>query len=61
MALTITRSIGERVVLTGKDQGDGDHRETVIEVLEIKGRRVRISIDAPASVRIVRGELTGQG
>lgn len=31
--------------------------DTVIRILEIKGETVRIGIDAPKSVEILRGEL----
>lgn len=46
--LVLTRKIGEKIQI-----GDG----ITVTVLDVKGARVRIGIDAPDSVRIVRGEL----
>jgi carbon storage regulator len=46
--LVLTRKIGEKIQI-----GDG----ITVTVLDVKGARVRIGIDAPDNVRIVRGEL----
>lgn len=46
--LVLSRKELERIVI-GKD--------IVIEVRRINGNRVAIAIDAPAEVRILRGEL----
>jgi carbon storage regulator len=50
--LVLTRKAGERIVI------DND---VVVEVLEVQGNRVRIGIQAPPGVTILRQELiTGQ-
>ena len=46
--LVITRKLGERLLI-------GD--DIVVTVLEVNGQRVRLGIDAPASVPLLRGEL----
>jgi carbon storage regulator len=46
--LVLSRKVGERIVID-------DH--TVIEVLSVKGDRVRLGIQAPPEVHIVREEL----
>ena len=46
--LVLSRKIGEKVVI-----GDG----IVVVVKRIHGQRVTFGIEAPESVRIVRGEL----
>jgi carbon storage regulator len=46
--LVLTRRIGERIVIDN---------QIVLEVLEVKGNRIRLGIDAPADVPIVREEL----
>ena len=46
--LVLSRKIGEKIFV-----GDG----IVIEVRRIAGNRVTVAIDAPKSVRILRGEL----
>lgn len=46
--LVLTRKIGERIVI--------DNR-IVIEVLQVKGNRVRLGIEAPAGAVILRQEL----
>jgi carbon storage regulator len=45
--LVLTRKAGERVVVGS----------VVIEVLEVQGRRVRLGINAPQGVKVVRQEL----
>ena len=50
------------LVLTRKPQETiriGDH--ITISILRVKGRAVRVGIEAPDNVRVVRGELTAQG
>ena len=46
--LVLSRRIGERVCI-GPD--------VVVRVVEISGNRVRLGIEAPPHVRILRGEL----
>ncbi len=46
--LVLTRKAGERIVIDGS---------IVVEVLEIQGNRVRIGIQAPSGVTILRQEL----
>ncbi len=47
--LVLSRRVGESVCV-----GPG----VTIRVIETKGNRVRLAIDAPADVRITRGELS---
>ena len=46
--LVLTRRPGEKVVI-----GDG----ITVTVVEVRGNRVRVGIEAPGQVRILRGEL----
>jgi carbon storage regulator len=46
--LVLTRKAGERIVIDN---------EIVVEVLEVQGNRVRIGIQAPQGVPILRQEL----
>jgi carbon storage regulator len=46
--LVLTRKINERIVING---------DIVIEVLEVVGNRVRLGIQAPSGVTILREEL----
>jgi carbon storage regulator len=46
--LVLTRKAGERIVIDNN---------IVIEVLEVQGNRVRIGIQAPSGVTILREEL----
>jgi carbon storage regulator CsrA len=48
--LVLSRKPGEALVI-GAD--------IKVTVVEIKGNRVKIAIDAPDSTRVARGELTG--
>jgi carbon storage regulator len=51
--LVLTRKAGERIVIDDS---------IVVEVLEVQGNRVRIGIQAPQGVTILRQELlTGKG
>jgi carbon storage regulator len=51
--LVLTRKAGERIVIADS---------IVVEVLEIQGNRVRLGIQAPSGVTILREELiTGRG
>lgn len=50
--LVLTRKIGEEIVIN-----DGEIR---ISVVQIRGNRVRLAIDAPQSVLIRRQELTAE-
>jgi carbon storage regulator len=47
--LVLTRKCGEKVVLP--------QQEVVITVLEVRGDRVRLGIEAPADIRIHRHEV----
>jgi carbon storage regulator len=49
--LVLSRKLGEKVVI-----GDG----IVVTVVEIKGRTIRLGIEAPHSVPVWRGELVGE-
>jgi carbon storage regulator len=46
--LVLSRKVGERVLI-----GDG----IVVQVLEVLGYRVRLGVEAPTGVRILREEL----
>jgi carbon storage regulator len=46
--LVLTRRIGERIVIDN---------QVVLEVLEVKGNRFRLGIQAPSGVSILREEL----
>lgn len=48
--LVLTRKLGESIVIDGN---------ITFTVVEIKGKAVRLGIDAPKAVRIHREELTG--
>ena len=50
--LLLSRKTGERLVI-------GD--DIVVTVMEVRGSRVRISIDAPREVRVRRCESSGGG
>lgn len=50
--LVLTRKIGEQILIA-------DH--ILLVVKSVKGDRVRIAIDAPKSVHVVRGELRPKG
>ena len=47
--LVLSRKIGEKIVI-----GEG----IVVTVLEVKGRQVRLGLEAPPEVSIWRGELS---
>ncbi|XZE20501.1 carbon storage regulator [Pirellulaceae bacterium SH449] len=46
--LVLSRKVGDKVVIDGN---------ITVEVVKINGNRVTLGIEAPASVRILRGEL----
>jgi carbon storage regulator len=46
--LVLTRKVGERLVIGGS---------VVVEVLEVRGGRVRFGIQAPQGVTVLREEL----
>jgi carbon storage regulator len=48
--LVLTRKSEETIILDGR---------VVLKILRIKGATVRVGIEAPADVRIMRGELCG--
>ena len=50
--LTLSRKVGERITIAG---------DIDIVVKAIKGNRVKIAIEAPPTVRIVRQELASEG
>jgi len=47
--LVLTRKCGEKIVMP--------QQEVVITVLEVRGDRVRLGIEAPADIRIHRQEI----
>ncbi len=49
--LVLTRKIGENILI-----GDG----VVVTVRDMRGGRVRLSIEAPSDVLVLRGELVGR-
>lgn len=49
--LVLTRRVGEELVI-------GDN--IVVKVLDIKGNQVRIGIEAPKEVSVVRSEILGK-
>jgi carbon storage regulator len=49
--LVLSRKIGDKVVIDGN---------ITVEVVKIHGNRVTLGIEAPASVRILREELSQQ-
>ncbi len=50
--LVLSRKIKETIVIDGR---------ITLEILQIKGNQIRVGINAPASVKIRRGELTPYG
>jgi carbon storage regulator len=46
--LVLSRKVGERVRIAG---------DIVVQVLDVKGQRVRLGIEAPLEVAVGRGEL----
>jgi len=57
--LALTRRTGEELFLNIKDS-NGSITEIRIDLNGIKGRQVRIGIDAPKTVEVVRGELLSE-
>ena len=51
--LTLTRKEGQEIALS-INTGEG---RITIKVARLQGNRVRLAIDAPAAVKILRGEL----
>ena len=49
--LTLTRKIGQSIVIRG---------DIVVKVLDIQGRQVQLGIDAPKDVKIERPETNPQ-
>lgn len=47
--LVLGRKVGEKIVIDGN---------ITLEVIKICGNRITVGIEAPSSVRILRGELT---
>jgi carbon storage regulator len=47
--LVFSRKVGERVVIEGG---------IVVQVLEVRGQRIRLGIEAPSEVGVWRGELS---
>jgi carbon storage regulator len=47
--LVLTRKAGEQIVVS---------EDIIVTITRIQGRRIRLAIDAPASVPIRRGELS---
>jgi carbon storage regulator len=50
--LVLTRKVGERIVIANG---------IVVQVIEVVGRQVRIGIQAPSGVKILRDELLVDG
>lgn len=50
--LVLTRKVGERIVIDNN---------IILEVLEILGNRVRVGIEAPRGISILRQELILEG
>ena len=50
--LVLSRKKGETIVI-------GD--DIVVTVVETRGNNIRLAIDAPCDIRILRGELRSQG
>jgi carbon storage regulator len=48
--LVLSRKIGQSLVIDGK---------TVIHILEVRGNKVRVGIEATADVLVMRSELLG--
>jgi carbon storage regulator len=46
--LVLSRKVGERIIIDGK---------IVIEVVQVKGNRVRLGIEAPPHAPVLREEL----
>ncbi len=46
--LVLSRRMNETIVIDGR---------ITLEVLQIKGNQIRLGINAPADVRVLRGEL----
>lgn len=46
--LVLTRKLGERIMIGDK---------IAVTVLQVRGNRVKLGIDAPGDVTVVRGEL----
>ena len=49
--LVLSRKIGEKIVI-----GEGKDQITLV-VVEIKGNRIRLGIEAGTHIKILRGEL----
>jgi carbon storage regulator CsrA len=49
--LVLTRKLGEKLVIGGS---------ITLTVVEIRGNHVRLAVDAPRHIRILRGELAGR-
>ncbi len=48
MMLVLRRKIGERIIIDGRIE---------VTVLRVRGGKVRLGVDAPPSVRVLRQEL----
>lgn len=46
--LVVTRKTGETIVIEG---------DIIIQIIQIRGQKVRVGIDAPKSKKVQRGEL----
>jgi carbon storage regulator len=49
--LVLTRKLGQSLVIDGN---------TVVRVLEIKGNQIRLGIEAPKEVSVLRSELSAR-
>jgi len=50
--LVLSRKVGEKIVIGN---------QIVVTVLEVKGRQIRLGIEAPADVSVWRGEIKNRG
>jgi carbon storage regulator len=49
--LVVSRRPGEKVVIA---------KSIILTVFEVKGNQIKVGIEAPGEVRILRGEVVGQ-
>lgn len=49
--LVLSRRIGERIVIDGN---------ITVKIIEVHGQQIRLGIDAPEEVRVLREELVGR-
>ncbi len=47
--LVLSRKVGEKLVIDGN---------ITVQIIKIQGNRITVGIEAPADVKVLRGELT---